>query len=195
MNTPTDRQTQHQQANKKLVGRLVLIVAAMFGFGFAMVPLYDVFCDITGLNGKTNSEAVSTVAVDADLSRQVRVQFVTHNAKGVAWPFQSSLPSIKVHPGVMTQVEFVVENPTNRPVIAQAIPSVSPGLGAQYLRKLECFCFNQQPLAPGERKVMPMQFYIAPDMPNDIGTLTLAYTLYDISNRGDQPANAQTAAP
>ncbi|GGA88500.1 cytochrome c oxidase assembly protein [Neiella marina] len=160
----------------------------MFGFGFALVPLYDVFCEITGLNGKTNDEAVQVVAIEADLDRQVRVQFMTRNAKGVSWPFESQLSTIKVNPGVMTQVDFVVENTTNKPVVAQAIPSVSPGLGAQYLRKLECFCFNQQPLKPGERKVMPMQFYIAPDMPKEIGTLTLAYTLYDITEHDNNPS-------
>lgn len=177
----------NEQANQQLTKRLLLIVAAMFGFGFALVPLYDVFCEITGLNGKTNTEAVQPVNIAADTDREVRVQFITHASKGVNWPFQAKIASVKVNPGVMTQVEFVIENPTDEPVVAQAIPSVSPGLGAQYLRKLECFCFNQQPLEAGERKVMPMQFYIAPDMPSDIGTLTLAYTLYDISDRVDAP--------
>ncbi|WP_087507418.1 cytochrome c oxidase assembly protein [Neiella marina] len=178
----------NDKANARLVSRLVLVVVGMFGFGFALVPLYDVFCEITGLNGKTNDEAVQVVAIEADLDRQVRVQFMTRNAKGVSWPFESQLSTIKVNPGVMTQVDFVVENTTNKPVVAQAIPSVSPGLGAQYLRKLECFCFNQQPLKPGERKVMPMQFYIAPDMPKEIGTLTLAYTLYDITEHDNNPS-------
>ncbi|MBD1391134.1 cytochrome c oxidase assembly protein [Neiella sp. HB171785] len=181
-----------QPNHGKLAGRLVLVVVAMFGFGFALVPLYDVFCEITGLNGKTNDEAVQVVAIEADLQRQVRVQFMTRNAKGVSWPFESQLSTIQVNPGVMTQVEFIVENPTNKAVVAQAIPSVSPGLGAQYLRKLECFCFNQQPLQPGERKVMPMQFYIAPDMPKEIGTLTLAYTLYDITEH-DNNSSAEVA--
>ncbi|MCM2680917.1 cytochrome c oxidase assembly protein [Echinimonas agarilytica] len=177
--------TEHSngQSHASLVKRLLGVVIGMFAFGFALVPLYDVLCDVTGINGKTNTTAASLPIQESQSTREIRVQFLTRTSSGLSWPFLALTRSVTVTPGKLTRVDFVVENPKDVPVVAQAIPSVSPGLGAKYLHKLECFCFNQQPLAPGERKVMPMQFYVDETLPDDIGTLTLAYTLYDISDR------------
>ena len=135
--------------NNKTVKKLLLVVVAMFGFGFALVPLYDVFCDITGLNGKTNSTAVAYTASSVDESRTVRVQFITRNAKGIPWEFEPVINEIDVHPGEMKLVSFYAKNNAVHDIIGQAVPSVSPGLAANYFHNIECFCFTQQPLAAG----------------------------------------------
>ncbi len=169
--------------NYKMVGKLLLVVVGMFGFGFALVPLYDVFCDVTGLNGKTNAKAVAFNAMEVDESRTITVEFITRTNTGMPWEFTAQTQRIKVHPGELHQVAFYVRNPARRDMVAQAIPSVSPGLAALYLNKTECFCFNQQPLLAGQEAYMPMQFYIDSQLPQDIQYLTLQYTLYDVTER------------
>lgn len=169
--------------NNKMVLKLLVVVVGMFGFGFALVPLYDVFCDITGLNGKTNSSAAAYNSMVVDDSRTVTVEFITRTNTGMPWEFSAQTQRIKVHPGELHQVAFYVRNPARRDMVAQAIPSVSPGLAALYLNKTECFCFNQQPLSAGQEAYMPMQFYIDPQVPEDIQYLTLQYTLYDVTER------------
>ncbi|MFQ3209506.1 MAG: cytochrome c oxidase assembly protein subunit 11 [Colwellia sp.] len=169
--------------NNKTVKKLLLVVIAMFGFGFALVPLYDVFCDITGLNGKTNSTAVAYTASSVDESRTVRVQFITRNAKGIPWKFEPVVNEIDVHPGEMKLVSFYAKNNASYDIIGQAVPSVSPGLAANYFHKIECFCFTQQPLVAGTEVEMSLQFYVDLELPADIKTLTLSYTLYDITEK------------
>ncbi|MCY7295731.1 cytochrome c oxidase assembly protein [Alteromonas sp. a30] len=167
--------------NAKLVGKLVVVVFGMFGFGFALVPLYDVFCDITGINGKTNDTAATYTNVEIDQSREVVVEFITRTNKQIPWEFEPVIKRMVVHPGEMYQADFVLRNSESRDVIAQAVPSVSPGQAALYLNKTECFCFEQQPLVAGQRVVMPMRFYVDPDLPKDIEVFTLNYTLYDVT--------------
>ena len=157
----------------------------MFGFGFALVPLYDVFCDITGLNGKTNTVGAAYAADGIDTSRTVKVQFITRMAKGIPWEFEPVINEISVHPGEMKFVNFYAKNKSQRDIIGQAVPSVSPGIAAGYFQKIECFCFTQQPLTAGEEVEMGLQFYVDLDLPDDINTLTLSYTLYDISGKVD----------
>jgi len=169
--------------NRKTVKKLLLVVVAMFGFGFALVPLYDVFCDITGLNGKTNSAAVSYEANGIDESRTVKVQFITRNAKGIPWKFEPVINEINVHPGEMKLVSFYAKNNAQHDIVGQAVPSVSPGLAANYFHKIECFCFTQQPLTAGADVEMSLQFYVDLALPEDINTLTLSYTLYDITEK------------
>lgn len=171
---------QKQQMNKT-VKKLVLIVVAMFGFGFALVPLYDVFCDITGLNGKTNTEAAIYQADGVDRSRTVTVQFISRNAKGIPWQFEPMVNEVQVHPGEMKLVKFYAKNEAATDIVGQAVPSVSPGSAAVYFQKIECFCFNQQPLKSQEEVEMALQFYVDPELPKDVSTLTLSYTLYDIT--------------
>ena len=170
-----------QEKSAKTVKKLVLVVFAMFGFGFALVPLYDVFCDITGLNGKTNTTAATYEADGVDRSRLVKVQFLSRNAKGIPWQFEPMVNEVSVHPGEMKVVKFYAKNESTRDIVGQAVPSVSPGQAAVYLQKIECFCFNQQPLKASEDVEMGLQFYVDPDLPQDISTLTLSYTLYDIT--------------
>ncbi len=165
--------------------KLVFTVIAMFGFGFALVPLYDVFCDITGLNGKTATEATTYKADHIDKSRLITVQFISRTAQGAAWQFKPEMNSIQVHPGEMKFVKFYAKNESGQHAIGQAIPSVSPGIAANYFQKIECFCFNQQPLKASEDVWMPLQFYVDPELPEDINELTLSYTLFDVTASKD----------
>lgn len=172
---------QPHNPNSRLVVKLVGVVFGMFAFGFALVPLYDVFCDITGINGKTNETAVTYSAPEVDTSRLITVQFITKTTAGMPWKFEARTETVKVHPGELNTVEFYVRNPAIRDIVGQAIPSVSPGTAALYLNKTECFCFNNQPLPSGQEAVMPMQFYVDPQLPEDINFFTVQYTLYDIT--------------
>ena len=174
-----------QQDNSKLIKKLVLTVVFMFGFGFALVPLYDVFCEVTGLNGKTSSEAAATSDV-VDTERLITVEFIAHTKNNVPWTFKPEVKRLKVHPGEMHEVNFIVSNQSGNDMVVQAIPSVSPGLAATYFNKIECFCFNQQPLEQGHTEGLGLQFYIDPELPKEYTTVTLSYTLYDISDKLEQ---------
>jgi cytochrome c oxidase assembly protein subunit 11 len=172
---------QVQQKSQKTVKKLLLIVFAMFGFGFAMVPLYDVFCDITGLNGKTSDTAASYDVDGVDTKRIVKVQFISRTAKGIPWKFEPMINEISVHPGEMKLVKFYAKNISTTDIVGQAVPSVSPGKAAIYFHKIECFCFNNQPLKANEDVEMALQFYVDPELPEEVSTLTLSYTLYDVT--------------
>tara|TARA_R110001592_G_scaffold354246_1_gene653772 strand:- start:105 stop:662 length:558 start_codon:yes stop_codon:yes gene_type:complete len=178
-------QKNDKASNSKVIKKLVLVVFAMFGFGFALVPLYDVFCDVTGLNGKTNDVAVAYADDGIDTSRTIKVQFITRMAKGMPWKFEPVINEVSVHPGEMKFVNFYAKNESQRDIVGQAVPSVSPGEAAGYFQKIECFCFTQQPLKGGEEVEMGLQFYVDLDLPVEITTLTLSYTLYDISGKAD----------
>lgn len=183
-NTPTPR-----RSNLRVIGWCLSGVAGMFAFGFALVPLYDVFCDITGINGKTNGRYESTEGSVADMERSVKVQFLAQNGPGMPWVFRPVARSIEVHPGEATTVNFYAENPTGQDMVGQAVPSLSPSEGTLYFHKTECFCFNQQPLAAGQSTEMPLVFIVDPDLPDHITKLTLSYTLYD---QGEPQAAAIT---
>ncbi len=173
--------TRVQQDHSKTVGKILLLVAGMFCFAFALVPLYDVFCKVTGINGKTNKEAAVYTATDIDETRTISIDFITRTNSGMPWEFTAQTKKIDVHPGQLNEVAFYVKNPTGRDIIAQAVPSVSPGIASLYLNKTECFCFRHQPLKAGEEALMPMIFYVDPQLPEDITFFTLQYTLYDIT--------------
>lgn len=166
--------------NKAL--KLALLAVVMFGFGFLLVPLYDVFCDITGLNGKTANRPVAESRV-VDEQRLITVEFITYQSSGLRGEFTPSVRHLQVRPGEMHQVDFTINNPSNNDITLRAIPSVSPGRAASHLRKTECFCFQEQPLAGRGEAVMPMRFYVDKDLPADIEVFTLSYTLYDITER------------
>ena len=168
-------------ATTTLVMKLCLAVVGMFAFGFALVPLYDVFCDLAGINGKTNETAYEAVEVKVDTSRIVTVQFIAQNNDTMSWIFKPNDRVLKVHPGEAVNTTFYARNPSQYEMVAQAIPSVSPGRAAEYFHKTECFCFNQQTLAGGETIDMPLQFIVDQDLPKDIHTITLSYTIFDVS--------------
>jgi cytochrome c oxidase assembly protein subunit 11 len=168
-----------KRSNTRVVGWCIAGVLGMFAFGFALVPLYEVFCDITGINGKTGGRYESTEVARVDENRTVTVQFTASNGPEMPWVFQPLVRSIKVRPGEATTVNFRAENPTVDTMTAQAVPSLAPSRGTLYFHKTECFCFNQQELKAGESIDMPLVFIVDADLPADIHKLTLSYTLYD----------------
>ncbi len=165
--------------NMQLARKLVLIVIAMFGFGYALVPIYDVFCDITGLNGKTAAEAVSEVNYEIDLNRDITIEFVTSLNESAPMVFRTETRKIKVHPGQYYTVNFYAENTTDKAMVARAIPSITPGPAAEYFKKTECFCFTEQTFEPRQSKIMPVRFVVNPELPTKYKTITLAYTFFD----------------
>jgi cytochrome c oxidase assembly protein subunit 11 len=172
------------QKNKQLAIRLAGVALAFSVLGFAMVPLYDVICRVTGINGKTNAEAVAMPAnTQVDTSRWVTVQFLSHAMPGSGLVFKPEKFSMKVHPGEMVIANYVVENVTSQPFLGQAIPSVTPPAGAAYLQKIDCFCFKQQTFGPNEKRTLPVVFFIRNDIGNDLHTLTLSYTFFEAVER------------
>lgn len=167
------------------VKKLLIAATFMFGFGFALVPLYDVICDVTGLNGKTSSSAAAE-SETVDPSRTVRVQFVTQTNADMPWQFRPEVRSVELHPGEIKLVQFFAKNEAVDTVIGQAVPSVTPGVAASYLKKTQCFCFDQQSLAGGKSMDMPVIFYLDPAIPKHINELTLSYTLYNVTEREQQ---------
>ncbi|WP_305455881.1 cytochrome c oxidase assembly protein [Photobacterium leiognathi] len=164
---------------RSLLG-LIFASIGMFGFAFALVPLYDVFCDITGINGKTASTPTET-SERIDTSREVTVEFVAYINPGVRWQFTPQVKQITVHLGETKIIKYDAKNLNKVATIGQAVPSVTPGVAAKYFNKIECFCFNHQPLEGGENAELPLVFYIDPDLPKEIETLTLAYTLFNVA--------------
>ncbi|HRF44594.1 MAG TPA: cytochrome c oxidase assembly protein [Candidatus Competibacteraceae bacterium] len=173
-----------RQANRRLVRRMLLITAAMFGFGFAMVPIYDVLCQVTGLNGKTGSRVAAVEPMKIDESRTVTVEFVANLNVTAPWEFAPQVTRMTVHPGQFYQTHFHARNLTHQSLVGQAIPSVSPGLAASHFQKIECFCFNRQQFHAGESKEMPVTFRIDPDLPPDVRTVTLSYTFFRLDEAG-----------
>jgi len=162
---------------------LVTLVVLMFGFGFALVPLYDVFCEITGLNGKTAGQYQGELSSGDNIqSRQVTMQFIVNKNDNLPWEFKPNNIQMKVATGERKTTAYGVTNTYNTAVVAQAVPSVSPSAAAEYLHKIECFCFEQQPLEAGEHKNMPLTFVVDPELPEGIDKITLSYTLFDITN-------------
>lgn len=168
-----------QRKHASLIKKLLFVVIGMFGFGYALVPIYDVFCDITGLNGKTGETAVQEQVYQIDDSRQMTIEFITTLNESAPMEFYSATKKLKIVPGRYYTVNFYAENKTGKPMVAQAIPSVTPGRAAEYLKKTECFCFSEQTFEPHEKKTMPVRFVIDPAIPERYKTITLAYTFFD----------------
>lgn len=161
-----------------LVAKLVGLTCAMFAFGFLLVPIYEVFCDITGLGGRTSNEAAEAV-IAPDTSRSVRVEFVASVGGNGPWEFRPAVASMMVHPGQMYTTTYWAENQQAKDVIGHAVPSVAPGSAARYFNKTECFCFTEQRFGPNEGRDMPVIFIIDPDLPAHVETVTLSYTFFD----------------
>lgn len=170
-------QTRHL-ANKKLGFKMLWIVAGSLLFAFALVPLYDVLCTITGLNGKTVTTASQLENAKVDETRWVTIQFTSSVMPGLGWNFYPKQASIKVRPGQVETVLFEAKNITSQVVAGQAIPSVSPGQAAAHLKKIECFCFQRQELKAGETKLMPLRFFVSNDLPLDVKEMTLSYAFF-----------------
>ena len=184
---------ERQQANRRVLKRLGISAVLMFGFGFAMVPLYDVFCDITGINGKTGRiEQEAALSQEVDEARLVTVEFLATVNSKLPWEFKPMIRKIKVHPGEVTEVNYFARNKTDRLVAGQAIPSLAPGLAAKYFNKTECFCFTRQTLQPGESKEMPLRFVVDPQLPEEIRTVSLSYTFFPAGD--EEPGIEQIGA-
>ena len=163
---------------RRMVLGLVVVAVLMFGFGFAMVPLYDTLCRVLGINGKV--EQASQGVTDMPIaSRQVRVEFVVTNNGSLDWTFEPMVPRMTVQTNEVSKAQFFARNDSDRTMTVQAIPNVSPAQGARYLRKTECFCFQRQTLQAGESLEMPVVFSVSPELPERYKTLTLSYTLFD----------------
>jgi cytochrome c oxidase assembly protein subunit 11 len=182
-----------QGANAKMLGKLVVVAAGMFAFGYAMVPLYLAICEATGINilslaerevpgnGVAGKKAQSAVNSQVDLSRTITVEFDA-NSRG-PWEFRPAQRSVQVHPGQLTTVMYEFQNVQNRRMAAQAIPSYAPHQAAAHFNKLECFCFSQHVLEPGEKKVWPVAFVIDPKLSKDVSTITLSYTFFEVGGK------------
>lgn len=171
--------------HKKLVMGLFLLVIGMFGFGFALVPIYNSLCKSLGINGKVTQANGVYAPTNTDIvyDREVTVEFVATNSGGVPWDFYPKIRKIKVHPGEIAKLAFYAENKTDHGMTVQAIPSITPGIAAKYLKKTECFCFTRQTLGAHEAMDMPLLFHLDADLPKKIQTITLAYALFDVTGK------------
>ena len=178
--------------NRQLVGKLVVVVGLMFGFGYALVPMYRAICTALGINVLSLSERQHAVRADGakntqiDLSRSISVEFDA-NARG-PWEFKPAVTHLAVHPGELTTVMYEFSNTQNRVMTAQAIPSYAPKQATAYFNKLECFCFNEYTLQPGDAKRWPVVFVIDPKLPADVKTITLSYTFFEVAGKGAKQA-------
>ncbi len=178
-----------QQRQRRHTGLLLLLAAGMFGFAFALVPLYQVFCELTGLNGKTTGRATAVAQSTSRYevadeygseatNRTLTIQFLAQVGTGLPWEFRPMERQLRIRPGHSYTTHFYVRNRAGKAVTGQAVPSVSPGVAALHLHKTECFCFTQQRLEAGESMLMPVTFIVDSEMPEEIQTFTLSYTLF-----------------
>ncbi len=169
--------------------RLLIVVVAMFGFGFALGPIYTAVCKLTGINGKTSGMVADANALPlVDESRLVTVLFVTTVNGGKPWEFRAERASVQVHPGQLTTVKFFAKNTEGHDLVAQAVPNVAPWDAARHMKKTECFCFNNQMFKAGETKEMPVRFMLDPALPADVDTVTLSYTFFDVTEAANKAA-------
>jgi len=175
-------------SSKALALRLVAVAVGMFGFGYLLVPIYAVFCEVTGLGGKTNSQAATGIVAAPDESRNISLEFVTAVNQDAPWDFQAEVDGMTIHPGGLYEANFIATNLTDKHKIAQAVPSVAPSRAAGFFKKLDCFCFSNQEFMPGEVKRMPVRFIVDKDLPDYIDTITLSYTFFDTARLTDNSA-------
>jgi cytochrome c oxidase assembly protein subunit 11 len=179
--------------HSRLIRRLLLLLAAAFAFAFALVPLYNVLCDATGFNGRTGNgrsgfgvgglTGTDAPAPRVDTARRVRVEFTGTVMPGLPWDMRPLTVDLDIHPGELQTVAYLVRNTSDRPVTGQAVPSVTPGQAAQHFEKIECFCFEQQTLGPGEAREMPLAFIVKPEVDRDISHITLSYAFFSIDGQ------------
>ena len=178
--------------NRQMLGKLAVVTLAMFAFGYALVPLYKSICELTGINVLALGEqaipgvrAQVPANTQVDLSRTITVEFDA-NSRG-PWEFKPATRSLQVHPGELTTVMYEFQNVQNRRMSAQAIPSYAPQQAQAHFNKVECFCFSQYTLEPGEKKTWPVAFVIDSKLSKDVNTITLSYTFFEVGS-GTPPA-------
>jgi len=175
------REPQAKISNRSLTARLLVFAIGMFAFGFLVLPpLYDVFCDITGFGGRTNTTALAAVE-QPDLTRTVRIEFVTTVNEYAPWTFSADVDSMEVHPGKMYFATFSATNRSAKQLVGQAVPSIAPVTANEHFKKIECFCFSSQEFAANEKRALPLQFIVDPELPDYVDTITLSYTLFNIA--------------
>ncbi len=191
--------------NRRMLGKLAVIALAMFGFGYALVPMYKHICEALGINVLSVSERVTSAGMagsakrqgntQIDTSRKITIEFDA-NARG-PWDFKPAVSSMQVHPGELATVMYEFRNKQSRTMAAQAIPSYAPMRAGSHFNKLECFCFNEYILAPGEQKAWPVVFYVDPKLPKDVTTITLSYTFFEVAGKvlGQGAAEAGKPGP
>jgi len=167
-----------EKRNRRTGLKLTAVALGMFVFGYALVPLYDVICDVTGLNGKTG-RAEATVRNKVDQDRWVTVEFTGNTMSGLPWEFRSLQKSMRVHPGELSVAYYEARNTASEAITGQAVPSVAPNKAAMHFKKVECFCFSQQQLKAGEYKKMPVRFVVSTDLPKEVNTVTLSYAFFN----------------
>lgn len=198
----TVRRPDRRARLRRHAGLLAVAALGMFGFAWALVPLYEIFCEITGLNGRTSGQTAPSAFVAAPASpaadtiqREVTVQFLASVGRGLPWEFRPTEGRLRVRLGEVAETRYLARNFASRMVTGQAAPSVTPAYASRYLHKVECFCFTQQHLEAGEQIEMPVYFYVAEDLPPDVETLTLSYTMYPVAGGADRTSGgaARTA--
>lgn len=177
--------SRYNKKHTKLLIILGIAVTGMFGFAFALVPIYNTLCSALGINGKTANQPVvyNAAKVHVDHTRQLNVEFIATINGSTPWKFYPKVSKIQVEPGKIAKLAFYAENQTDHRMTVQAIPSVSPAIAAKYIKKTECFCFTQQTLNGHEAMDMPLLFHVDADLPKEIKTITLSYTLFDVTSR------------
>jgi cytochrome c oxidase assembly protein subunit 11 len=182
-------------ANRRMVGKLVVVTIVMFGFGYALVPIYRTICEALGVNVLSRTEMIgdsgaAPANTQVDATRTVTIEFDA-NARG-PWDFKPQQASIEVHPGEVATVMYEFRNRQNRTMVAQAFPSYAPNVAMAHFKKIECFCFTEHVLKPGEARQWPVVFYVDKKLPKDVRTITLSYTFFEVG--GKIPAEPQAAA-
>lgn len=170
--------------NRRLLGLMALVVVGMFGFGFALVPLYNVFCDITGLGGKGSDTAFTSEEISGvrpDFSRKIGLEFVSMVSGDAPFVFKPLDKKVHLHPGELSTIPFLARNLSDQPRVVRFVPSVDPGYAKDYLKKVACFCFAEQTFGPHEEKLLEVRFVIDPALPENVADMTLFYMLYDIT--------------
>ncbi len=175
-----EQKPESQALNWVMLKKLSIIAVSMFGFGYALIPIYKQICELTGINILTpkDIDLKEIKNSQVDMSREVTIEFDA-NTQG-PWRFRPTVSSLKVHPGEMAQVVYEVVNKQSYKMDAQAIPSYAPQQATAYFKKMECFCFKQQTLEANEARQMPVTFYIDPALPKDVKTITLSYTFFEV---------------
>ena len=174
------------EANRRLMAKLLVIAAGMFAFGFALVPFYEKICEATGIRNVFQADAPLPANTQVDTTRTVAIDFDA-NTRRLPWVFRPIEKSVSVNPGALTHVTYEIRNTLDRPVTGQAVPSYSPELAVKYFKKLECFCFRQQTLGPGEVRRMPVVFVVDPALPSEVREITLSYTFFEVAGSGGAP--------
>jgi len=173
----------------RLAGRLLLMAAGSFAFGYALVPLYDVFCEVTGIGSRDRlTQAAVVDTAGPDLSRTVVVEFVSSTPGTGDWEFHPNVPSMEIHPGQLYETTYHARNVSGREIVGQAVPSVSPARAARHFQKTECFCFTPQHFDAGEGRDMPVRFIVDRDLPAGVDRVTLSYSFFDSSRLAQQAA-------